>query len=597
MRLSDTIAAVRSCSLLLPRVIATIVLIASAPLLQRAQAARPIFATSRDSGAASDISTFGTGARSLGSFRPDTSGFTGGVRVAIGNLGGGSDIIAGAGPGGGPVIRVYSGANHTLIFSFNAFDASFDGGVYVAAGDVDGDGRADIIVGSGESATGAPHVKVFDGRNGATVLADFLPFDSSFKGGVRVASGDLNGDGIADLVVGSGPGRGEVKVFSGKDLTVLKDFIPYAGYTGGIFVAAGDVDGDGIADLVVSPASGGSRVTVFSGKDGTTLRDFFAFNGATGGARVALGDFSGDRRPDIVVSSGPGDPAHVKVFDGVNLDPVIDFSPYGTATNGIFVGADPIPPAQPLNIATRLNVRGGDDALFGGFILTGTEPKRVLIRGIGSSSGLPGALADPTLELNQGDTLLASNDDWRSTQPREITATGVPPANDHESAIVRTLQPGSYTAILRGAKGGTGTGLVEVYDLDQETDARLANISTRGFVQSGDDVMIGGLILGDGPSAAGVLVRAIGPSLTEAGIRNALPDPTLALYDGNGGLLLANDDWKEAQATEIAATGIAPSNDLESAILAQLPPGNYTVVISGKQGKAGTALVEVYNIL
>jgi plastocyanin len=249
------------------------------------------------------------------------------------------------------------------------------------------------------------------------------------------------------------------------------------------------------------------------------------------------------------------------------------------------------------NISTRLRVETGDNALIGGFIITGTQPKRVIVRAIGPSLSalFAGALADPVLELRDSSGgLLFSNDNWRSTQESEIIATTIPPSNDLESAIVATLPANStaYTAIVRGMNNGTGIGVVEAYDLDRSVDSTLANISTRGLVQTGDNVLIGGLIvLGQNPLR--VIVRAIGPSLPVPG---ALQDPTLELHDGNGTLLASNDNWRTDQEAEIIATTIPPSNDLESAIVRNLDPGNYTAVVRGGNNTTGVALVEAYGL-
>jgi hypothetical protein len=255
--------------------------------------------------------------------------------------------------------------------------------------------------------------------------------------------------------------------------------------------------------------------------------------------------------------------------------------------------------SRMVNISTRADVLSADSVAIGGFIVTGTVPKKVIIRGIGpslSGSGVNGALADPTLELNHSGTVLATNDNWRETQESEIQATGIPPTNDLESAIVRTLDPGSYTAVLRGKNNGTGVGLVEVYDLEASADARLANISTRAVVEAGDNVLIGGIIGGGNGAQPKVLIRAIGPSLTASGVPNALQDPLLELHDNNGALIASNDDWQSDHQAEIEATGVAPTNIHESAILATLLPTNYTAIVKGVNNSAGVALVEVYHL-
>ncbi|MDQ3413755.1 MAG: right-handed parallel beta-helix repeat-containing protein, partial [Verrucomicrobiota bacterium] len=253
-----------------------------------------------------------------------------------------------------------------------------------------------------------------------------------------------------------------------------------------------------------------------------------------------------------------------------------------------------------LNISTRMQVLTDDNVLIGGFIVTGISPKRVIVRAIGpalTGSGVAGALMDPTLELNSFDGSITTNDDWKDDQQAEIEATGLQPTQDAESAIVQTLAPGAYTAIVRGAGGTTGIGLVEAYDLDQLADSKLANISTRGFVDTADNVMIGGFIIGpEGLGDATVLVRAIGPSLENSGVANALQDPTLELFDGNGALLTSNDDWKDDQQGEIEATQLEPTDDRESAILSTLAPGGYTAIVRGVADTTGVGLVEVYHL-
>lgn len=252
------------------------------------------------------------------------------------------------------------------------------------------------------------------------------------------------------------------------------------------------------------------------------------------------------------------------------------------------------------NISTRLRVETGDNALIGGFIVTGTQPKRVIVRALGPSLPVGDALPDPVLELrNSSGALILANDDWRTAQQAEIIATGIPPTHNLESAIVATLPANSsaYTAIVRGYLNGTGIGVVEAYDLDQTVDSKLANISTRGFVSTGDNVMIGGTII-LGSNSANVLIRAIGPSLINAGVSNALSDPTLELRDGNGALIAFNDDWRSSQQGEIIATGIPPTHNLESAILATLPANNaaYTAIVRGYLNGVGVALVEAYQL-
>jgi hypothetical protein len=261
--------------------------------------------------------------------------------------------------------------------------------------------------------------------------------------------------------------------------------------------------------------------------------------------------------------------------------------------------AGPLP--SLLNISTRLKVLTGDNSLIGGFIIAGSS-KRVIIRAIGPSLtnlGVSDALVDPVLELHgPGAFATLTNDNWRETQESEIQATGIPPGSDLESAIVATLPAGAYTAIVQGKDGATGVGLVEAYDLDSTGGfAELANISTRGFVDAGENVMIGGLIAGPADAGSGrVLLRAIGPSLTSLGVANALQNPRLELRDGNGTLVAFNNNWRDTQEQAIVATGIAPVDDNEAAILWVLSPGNYTAVVQSEGSGTGVGLVEIYNL-
>jgi hypothetical protein len=263
--------------------------------------------------------------------------------------------------------------------------------------------------------------------------------------------------------------------------------------------------------------------------------------------------------------------------------------------------ASVVHPSRQLNISTRETVGTGENVLIGGFIVTGPAPKQVILRAIGPSlaaDGLTGLLADPTLEVHDASgALLFSNDDWKSTQQTAIEATGIPPTDDRESAIVATLDPGTYTAIVQGKGNATGTALVEVYDLDPTPVTRLSNISTRGEVGTGTSVLIGGLIVSaEEAGQANVVLRALGPSLGALGVSGALQDPTLELHDSNGALLAGNDNWRDAQEGIIASTGLAPTDDREAAIFATLPAGAYTAVVQGKDATTGVGLVEAYNI-
>jgi hypothetical protein len=274
-------------------------------------------------------------------------------------------------------------------------------------------------------------------------------------------------------------------------------------------------------------------------------------------------------------------------------------SPTPTVAPSATPSATPAP-GRLGNISTRLRVETGDNVLIGGFIITGTQPKRVMLRAIGpslASVGVPDALTNPILELHGPNGFATvTNDNWMDAPNRqEIIDTTIAPTNDFESAILMTLPANNsaYTAIVRGVGNGTGVGLVEAYDLDSTADSKLGNISTRGFVQTGDDVMIGGFIV-VGQSSTRVIVRAIGPSLPVPG---KLADPTLELHDGNGTLLQVDDNWRTGgQEAEIIATAIAPSDDLESAIVRTLAPGNYTAIVRGVGNGTGVGLIEAYDL-
>jgi hypothetical protein len=263
--------------------------------------------------------------------------------------------------------------------------------------------------------------------------------------------------------------------------------------------------------------------------------------------------------------------------------------------------------AQLLNVSTRLPVGLDDNALIEGFIVQGPvgSTKKIIVRAIGpwlANFGITDALANPTLAIyNSNNEVVASNNDWKNTQlgglitsdqSTEITATGLAPDEDLESAIIVNLAPGNYTAVVRGVGNTVGTGVVDAYDLSASSAAKLANIATRGLIQPGDKLMIAGFITQHGLLRA--VVRAVGPSLLAFGINNALPDTTLQLRDQNGAIVRENDDWKTDQQQELESTGLQPTNDLEAALVHTLPPGQYTAQVRGKPEGTGIGVVEVY---
>ena len=259
------------------------------------------------------------------------------------------------------------------------------------------------------------------------------------------------------------------------------------------------------------------------------------------------------------------------------------------------------PTSQIVQLSTRMPVGVGDQVGIGGFIVTGTAPKQVIVRGIGptlAQSGIADALADPVLELHgPGSFATVTNDNWRDTQQTQIQAAGLAPTSNLEPAIWATLPPGAYTAILRGKNNTTGTALVEIYDLTPAADSKLGNLSTRTFIGVDQNIAIAGLMVSAGSASDRIVVRGIGPSLAPA-VSNVLANPTLELRNNNGTLLVSNNDWQDnaVQAQQITAAGLAPTNSLESAVLAILPPGRYTALLFGANNSTGNGLVEVYDL-
>ena len=335
-----------------------------------------------------------------------------------------------------------------------------------------------------------------------------------------------------------------------------------------------------------------------------TLPQGLSFNEVTG---TISGTYTGPLMTSgISPSDSGGDPPEVKRLSGGALLGSIQLfgtNSHGTSTFQLLFLA---PPSGAVNISTRVFVGTGDNVLIGGFIITGNAPKVVIVRALGPSTGVPGALQDPVLELHSGSNVVI-NDNWRTGTPNQeqiIKDTTIPPPDDRESAIVAGLDPGNYTAIVSGKNGSTGVALVEVYDLgtaslDSSSKAQLAQISTRGNVLTGDNVMIGGFFISGVTTK--ILVRAIGPSLSNFGIANPLRDTTLELHDGSGTTIRSNDNWKiredgTSQQTEVEATTVPPTDDRESAIVQSLVPGPYTAIVRGKNNTTGVALVEVYSL-
>jgi len=338
----------------------------------------------------------------------------------------------------------------------------------------------------------------------------------------------------------------------------------------------------------------------FSFNNGTNL--LIAFNDAANGGDGQ--DWAGPA-PDPFNAFGPTNeqddltPVDLQVMDVLGFD-------RGAVAPGL-VG----------NVSTRLPVGADPNVLIEGFTVQGPtgSTKKIIVRAIGPSLipfGITDALPNPTLEIhdsNNGNAIVARNDDWQATQvggiitgdqSAEINASGFKPSNNLESAIIANLSPGSYTAVVRGAGNSVGTGVVDAYDLSPAATAKLVNIATRGLIQAGDKLMIAGFIIQNGPVKA--VISALGPSLTQFGINNALPDTTLELHDTNGNLIVRNDDWKirasdgTSQQAEVQATGLQPTNDLEAAFVVTMQPGQYTAQVRGKPEQTGIGVVQVFFI-
>jgi hypothetical protein len=394
-------------------------------------------------------------------------------------------------------------------------------------------------------------------------------------------------------------------------------------------VTIGSIEGSGNVLL------GTNRLTVGANNINTSFSGVISGSGSlvkigSGVLTLQANDCIADTVGLILVSSsiikldfaGPPDVIASLKVNGVPQPPGIYGGPMSGAPHILpeFEGLGTVE-AGPIstlgNISTRAFVQTGDNVVIGGFIIEGAEAKRVVIRAIGpelTQYGVPNALANPTLELHDGTgALIASNNNWVATiiggiitsdQVAAIRASGYAPGDPRESAMIVNLPPGNYTAIVRGVANTTGVALAEVYDLSPAPNSLLGNISTRSFVQTGDNVMIGGVIV-QGTQPRRVIVRAIGPELTQYGVPNPLADPTLELHDSTGALIASNDNWQHTiiggiitsdQVAAIRASGHAPGDPSESAIIANLPPGNYTAIVRGVNNTTGVALVEVYDL-
>ena len=453
-------------------------------------------------------------------------------------------------------------------------------------GDYDNDGYLDVFVtSSGESGLGPGNANRLFRNNGDGTFTDIAAAEGvDQEDGVSLhkgaAWGDYNNDGFLDLVVKDGVGGEEDNGPGALGLHHLFKNTRNANHFLKIDLKGTQSNLHGI----------GARVTVTSAT-GAIYRQ----NDGGGG-----GTYSSQGSQPLHFGLGAANSVAVEVRWPSGL---VNTLPAVAANSTVTISEGTNPPlAHAQNISTRLDVRTAEQVGIGGFIVSGTGTTKVIVRGLGpslSGGGVLGALADPVLELHGPNGTVLSNDNWRDIQESEITATGLAPTVDAEAALIADVGPGNYTAVLSGKNGGTGIGLVEVYDLNDGISAELANVSTRGFDGVLGNVMIGGVIIGPGDAfPAFVIVRAIGPSLADAGVAGALSDPTLELHNQDGSLIAENDNWQDnpIEAESIAAAGLAPVEPRESAIQATVLPGAYTAIVQGSNGTTGVALVEVYNL-
>ena len=508
------------------------------------------------------------------------------------------------GAGGQTIFNETSTAANASIDNLGSGPASTAGSALTIFNDASTAGHATITNQAGDFA-------------GETIFTGSSTADSA----TLIANGGVYGDGAIFFSGASTGGTARVKVFD-------NGYLDISGHQGGITI--GSIEGTGNIRLGANNLRVGTNGlnTSFSGvisgtgsltKIGSgvlTLQSNHCIANTAGlnlvsGSIIKL-DFAGP--PDAVAS--------LRV-NGVSQPPGVYGGPMSSAPHilpefGRGLGTVEAGPISTLgNISTRAFVQTGDNVVIGGFIVQGAERKKVVIRAIGpelTQHGVPNALANPTLELHDHTgALIASNDNWETTiiggivtmnQVAAIRASGYAPSDLRESAMIVNLPPGSYTAIVRGVANMTGVALVEVYDLSPAPNSILGNISTRSFVQTGDNVMIGGVIV-QGTQSRRVILRAIGPELTQYGVPDILADPTLELHDSTGALIASNDNWQHTiiggiitadQVRDIQNSGHAPTDPRESAIIATLQPGNYTAIVRGVNNTTGVGLVEVYDL-
>jgi hypothetical protein len=566
------------------------------------------------------------------------------------------ELATGAGPAAAIVQGNYMGTNAGGTKAVPNTDAaiSLDSGATMHCETAQFD-LSNTIIGGGAFGTVAGR-NVISGNSAAITLGGVcsspgVPTARTGVNGVQIQNNWIGGQSVDDILGTSRalPNGSSITIVAGSNNVITSNVIQFNG--SGVIVASGtgnqilgnwiylnqglgiDLGGDGVTandtnDVDSGPNNSQNFPLITSASISQADRQGFDWRMATSGTLQSTPNATFRIEVFASVYAGPLGYGEGQINIGVanvmtdangnasfSVSLVSGFPGYrvfsATATDASGNTSEFSPAFSPpglLNLSTRTAVGAGENVSIGGFIVAGTEDKKVLLRGLGPSltqAGVNGVLADPTLELRDATGgLIAFNNNWKDSHETEISQTGLAPANEAEAAMLATLpakpvsQGGAaYTAILAGNNGKTGIGLFEIYDLAAGANSKLANISTRGFVGAGEDVLIGGLIPGPA-SASGwirVLIRGIGPSLAAHGVNAPLQNPFLELHNANGATILSNDNWSEASnASEISATGIAPTDSRESAILTSLFPSAYTAIVRGANGATGVALVEVY---
>jgi CSLREA domain-containing protein len=531
--------------------------------------------------------------------------------TANGGTGGG--IYQGTGSGGTMIVSNSTVSRNTAGGGGGIESVSGDGTLMITNSTIDGNSAVFPMVGSGGG--------IYIGSGTVVISNSTLSNNNAVGpgGGIDNTGGNLT---ISNSTLAGNQSTNGGGIHNGAALTLTYSTISANTITGAVGSGGGILSSGGSAavsvksSIIASNAAPGSNPPDVNGSFTSGGFNLISrIDGSTGFNQPTdhIGTIASPLDPKLALLANNGgltqtmalQSGSVAINNGATDAPSRDQRGYirnGAPDIGAFEFGGTIPVSLG-NISTRGMVGTGDNVMIGGFIVAGPGNKSVLLRAIGPSLAnppfnLPNTLQDPTLSLfNSTGAMIAFNDNWAQASNAQSIPSNLQPTNGSESAILTFLAPGAYTAIVRGVNGGTGIGLVEAFDLDATVPSKLSNISTRGLVEIGDGVMIGGFIV-NGSDSDKVVVRAIGPSLASPpfNLTNVLQNPTLSLFDANGMMFASNDDWRSTQEAAIIATGLQPTNDAESAIVTTLTPGNYTAIVRGAGGSTGVGLVEVYGL-